>query len=482
MKSKNIFSGLKSYNFEDPNIIKDFLDADIELSTIMIKKAKNLTDLSFKFENNTVSLLKIVDDLDKLKMILNSDKRKSGFYQAYSRSDNYKNVLSLTDNIEKAKMIIDFYKDTGALNHIVTGKNLLEEVNNPSIIQLLIDSGMSPDKGYMGKSIIENVKSITKLEVLVKNNANINLLTKEGVQLYAHFAKNTPYLSSFIFEQKSFNPNLLDKDGKPLIVNLIKKNDKEKLIKHPVFDVNIKSANPLLHYFKNEPEIIDLLLSTNKININLQRFNNNPPFVYIDNTDSLFKIYKLDEQSMSIFEEIDSNNNKLLFSKDITLFKFNFLLDNISSDNNIFYDKGEHLLIFLAKNNNEEKLLSFLKKSKEKEIDLSSIQDNNGNNLMAYISDVTLFKKVIEEYNIDISHKNKEGNYSILESLSKTYSLNYLIDIKNKLDSNNIDQVISDIELIDQENKKNILSKEKIVEKLEKENHSKEKPSQNVSI
>lgn len=487
MKKKNLFSNIRMYNFSNPKVVSDFLEADSPLATIMIKRAINLQHLRFKTPNGDESLLRIVNDLDKLKLLLDSDISKLALYHSYIKEDGYKHILSTTNDIEKAKMIINSYKGTGSLEHIVTGKNVMEEAENSEIIQILVKAGLDVNRGFMGKSVIEGVQNKEKFDVIINNRAKINILTKEGIPLYAHFTNGKSDFASFkndnvyysdqLYSHKNFEPNFADKQGNPVIFHLVKDEEKQKIIRHPDFDPNVKIDNqPSLYFFKNKPEILNSLLKTNKIELEKQNIQNKSPFIYLNDMDYLSRLYSSVKNMNSLIKSQDSKNNKLLFSDEISLDKFKFILDK-SNDfySEPFYENDQHLLIHLSKHNELSKIKSLLDKDNSL---AEGITDKHGNNILAYITQPDTLNEIVNDYGLDLKHTNNFGNYSIIEGLSKIYSSEYAVIVKLLLDEGELKEALNKVESAYSNPEPGVLlDKSEMVKKLKKEETVNDSPS-----
>lgn len=486
MKKKNLFSNIRMYNFSNPKIVSDFLEADLPLASIMIKRASNLKHLRFKTPNGDESLLRIVNDLDKLKILLDSDTNKYALYESYIKQDGYKHLLSTTDDIEKAKMIIDFYNNTGSLEFIANSKNVMEEAENPEIIKLLIKAGLNINKGHMHGTVLERVQNKEKFDLLIENRVKINALTKSDIPLYAHFTNakteniilknkdNNKYYSERLYSHIHFDPNFADKKGNPVIFHLIKDEEKQKIIRHPDFDPNVKIDNqPSLYFFKDKPDILNALLQTKKIELEKQKFQSKSPFIYLNDFDYLSKLYKSEENTNYLINSYDSKNNKLLFSNEISLDKFKFILDKTYDFySEPFYENDQHLLIHLSKNNELSKIRSLLDKDNSLTEDIT---DKYGNNILAYITQSETLNKMVNDYGLDLKHTNNFGNYSLIEGLSKIHSSEYAVIVKLLLDEGKLKEALDKVESAYSNPEPGVLlDKSEMVKKLKNEEINKD--------
>lgn len=496
IKFKNILKYMKTYDFEDSSIIEKFISADVEEAEIMLNNSKNLKNLTFINEDGKeISLLTKTDRLDIIKLLINYDSEKNACYYAYGESE--KHILECTENLKKAKIIINSYKDKDfdVFHYTHNGNYIIENVKNAGIVELLIKAGQNPHKGSYEKSVIESCQNIKKLEILIKYGADVNTITKDGKLLFVKFCeKNNKELKERIFIDEAFNPNAKDRKGNPLIFSL-QKDEKKLIMSHEKFDPNVKNINgiPLLLALKkfednlgvrekNEENynLCNLLINLPNFQIKEQLFNDLEPVFYLDSLSLLKKIYK----SYNMIENVyDKDGHSIFFSTHINDNKFIDLLHhyNIPLDSKIFMsttgendfdDISEHLSIKLIKNKNFKKLELLLNYMNN--IDSNSIskycQDNDGNNLLAYLSTKNEIKELTKKYNINLFHKNKDGVFSIIKGLSLEHnkldcdSISNLLCLKD-IDKNELFKII-DVLQVKNDLSQLIKTKEQIYEKI----------------
>lgn len=464
MKLKNIINNFKLYNFENPEIIKEFQNTDIESAGIMLKRSRNLKNLCYPIGNNSASLLFVTEDVDKIKLLLNYDNSTSAFYNATDRYGYH--VLAKTDNEAKAKLIINEYKDKYVLDHIMSAQTFVEANENVKIVEMLIKAGGSPSKGYFGATVLESAQNIEKFRLLLQYGAKINVLTKNDITLIEKIEERSKYHDLYfdeLIKDKNFDPNFKNKDGQA-IVFLVNDKNKLKIIEHKNFDFNVRNKDnePLLYVFKDNNEALDKIIK--KVDLQKQNYEGNAPLFYIENNYLLNDLYG----GKRILSIKDKNGDSGLFSKEISDNKFTYMLvimdlKNIElNDSSIFDEKNnESIAINLIKRKDYAKLKILLDYNAEL---APHYMDSKNNNLLAYASSADDIKIWNKKYKIPLDHKNKHGSYSVLESIPEYFAEENFKTLINELDNKEYSKALDIINGMFEEpmvliDKKSILNK-----------------------
>lgn len=424
MKLNNILNNLKFYDFKNPETIKKFQEADIELSGIMLKRSRNLKDLCFPVGHGSASLLFVTEDVNKIKLLLSHDNSTTAFYNATDRHGYH--VLAKTNNEAKAELIINEYKDKYVLDHIMSAQTFVEANENVKIVDMLIKAGGSPSKGYFGATVLESAQSIEKFKLLLEHGAKINVLTKNDITLIEKIEERSKYHNLYLDElinHKNFDPNFKNNDGQAIVFLLDDKN-KLKIIEHKNFDFNTRNNNnePLLYIFKDNQKILDVLVK--KIDITNQNYKDSMPFFYINDIKHIDQLYQYSIRNQLKMK--DQNGENVLFSKEISVDKFNYILNKFEKNNDdlkeVIFNGGKDnicLAVSLIKRNEHDKLNSLLNHSPDL---VKEYFDEKGNNLFAYVTSIEQINLLHEKYNLPLDHRNKNDGYSILEGMNKCFT------------------------------------------------------------
>lgn len=395
----HLLANFKTYDFEKKAVRDNFHNADISLARIMLKRSVGLGDLIYKGEDGqNHSLLYETDNTGKIKVLL-----EFMTPDAYIKAINpvtRRHILSDTDNVRKAELILKKRRTQNyPISVIIDNNSLLENTNNIKIAELLISYGENVNR------VDNNKKNI--FEKTISNEKILWLLTK-GVDANMHTSEGMPFLKHI--ENK--------KDLLLTILNTIAIVDLD-------LDNPDKKGQPLLYSIKDK-ELRFILI---KKGADVNRINNKgfPPLLFIEDNDTCEVL--IDKGANLNFQDRDAKNLFLLNAKNMTLNKFNFLLNKcVNIEKKDF--KGNAMIHYLVQSGvqfQKEKLSAYCQSGKD-----LNIRDNNGDNLLIYLNNYKILDDLFG-YGLNLRNKDNNGEFTLIKKLASDYPIEVLSKIKNVL-------------------------------------------------
>lgn len=400
----NLLANFKNYDFRKHAVRDKFHSADNDLARIMLKKSVGLDHLVyFNNEKNLYfSLINETEDIKKVKVLLEF-MTPDAYLKAINPYNNL-HVLSETKNERKAELIIKQRKlQSYPVSFIINDNSLIDNAISTKICNLLAQYGENIHRvDSNNRTIFEKTSDPKKVLWLLNKGADPNHLTSTGVPLLKHYENNKDLFFTVLNSSSRIPVNLNN------------------------HDVN---EQPLLALIQNK----DMLAALIQKGADVNKINNRkiPPLLFIED-EKLCELLLLKGASLS-FQDIHAQNLLLMDYKNISIEKFNFLMsNNVNVEKKDF--KGKALIHYLVQSgipNQEEKITAYCKAGKD-----LNLKDNNGDNMIIYINDYHLLKKLYP-YGLNIRNLDNEGEFTLIKKLTADYPVEILSPMKNLLKKEN---------------------------------------------